>query len=74
MHMPQGYQHNEQDIDWALTYLRIYHPDIATPEMAITVLDAMYVKAHKAAAHGEQIEMDEAIELVIKSIIDNADR
>ena len=73
MHMPQGYQHNEQDIDWALTYLSYFHPDIATPEMAITVLDGMHVQAHKKAAHGETIELDDAIELVIKSIIDNAE-
>jgi hypothetical protein len=73
MHMPQGYQHNEHDIDWTLTYLRHFHPDIATPETAITVLDGMQLQAHKLAAHGEKIELNEAIELVIKSILDNTD-
>jgi hypothetical protein len=41
--------------------------------MAITVLDGMHVQAHKKAAHGETVELDEAIELVIKSILDSAD-
>lgn len=65
--MSTGYELNEKDIDSVLNYLKIFHPNIATPEMAITILESMFIKAHKAA-HGENINIEDAIEQAIKDM------
>lgn len=66
--MSHGYELNEADIDKVLNYLRIIRPEKATPEMAISILESMYVAAHKSAAHGEQVDIDKAIEQALKEI------
>jgi hypothetical protein len=68
--MSQRYELNEKDIDKALNYLRIHHSDLATPENAVKVSQAMYVIAHEAAAHGKKIDLDEAIEQAIQQVRD----
>ena len=71
--MAKRYQANEEDLDKVLNYLRIHNPDVATPETAIRVTEVMYVIAHESAAHGKTIDVDEAIELAVKKIVDATD-
>ena len=69
--MSNGYELNEKDVDSVLNYLKIFHPDLATPEMAITILESMFIKAHKAA-HGEEIKIEDAIEQAITDMDKNS--
>jgi hypothetical protein len=71
--MAKRYQANEKDLDKVLNYLRIYHPDIATPETAIRVTEVMYVIAHESAAYGKVIDVDEAIKLAVKKVVSSKD-
>jgi len=71
--MAQRYQANEADLDKVLNYLRLHNPTIATPETAIQVTEVMYVMAHEAAAHDKQIDVDEAIELAVKQVVESKD-
>lgn len=57
---------NEQNIDAVLNYLRLFHPDKATPEMAIHILESMSISAHKVVAHSEKVELEQAIEAALK--------
>jgi len=65
--MLPGDEINEKNTDKVLNYLRIFHPDVATPEMAIHILETMTIGAHKAAVHGEKVDFEEAIEEAIKT-------
>jgi len=65
--MPASDEINEQNIDKVLNYLRIFHPDVATPEMAIHLLETMTIGAHKAAVHDEKVDFEKAIEEAIKT-------
>lgn len=64
--MSQGYELNEKDIDKVLNYLRLSHPDKATPDMAIHILESMYIGAHKSAVHSEKVDLEKAIEQALK--------
>lgn len=58
---------NEANIDKALNFLRLTHPEIATPETAIKVLETMQVLAHQRAEHGKPVEFEDAVKLVMQS-------
>lgn len=58
---------NEANIDKALHYLQISHPEVATPETAIKVLETMQVLAHQRAEHGKSVEFEDAVKLVLQS-------
>jgi hypothetical protein len=68
--MVKRYQANEKDLDKVLGYLRIHNPNIASPEIAVRIAEAMYIIAHESAAHGKTISIDEAIELAVKEVVD----
>lgn len=53
---------NEKNIDKVLNYLRIFHPDKATPEMAIHILETMSVNVHMSVVHGKKVDLEKAIE------------
>lgn len=44
--MANGYEINEKDIDSVINFLKIHDPENATPEMAISILEAMQAKFH----------------------------
>jgi hypothetical protein len=71
--MSQRYQLNEKDIDKTLNYLKSHYPDIARPEIAIEVLEIMYVLAHKTAVHRQELNFDSAIEQAIKQVMKTDD-
>jgi hypothetical protein len=66
MNMPASDEINEQNIDKILNYLRIFHPERATPEFASVIIDAMAIDAHLSAAHGIKVDFEKTIEEVIK--------
>lgn len=68
--MAKRYSANEKDLDKVLNNLRIFHPDIATPETALRVTEVMYIMAHESAVHHKTIDIDEAIELAVQEVID----
>jgi hypothetical protein len=57
---------NEKNIDRVLNYLKIFHPDKATPEMATHILESMAIGAHRSVVHGEKVELEKAIEQALK--------
>lgn len=71
--MAKRYQANEKDLDKVFNYLRTNHPEIATPENAVSVNEVIYVIVHEAVAHGKTLDIDEAIELAIKRVFDSKD-
>lgn len=68
----ERYELNEKDIDKVFEYLQKYHPNIATPEMAVQISEAMLAQAHKAA-HGEFATLDDAMEEALKTALDKKD-
>ena len=44
-----GYKINEKDIDGVLAFLKREHPENATPEMAIKILEHFKAKFHEMA-------------------------
>lgn len=44
-----GYKINEKDIDSVLEFLKQEHPENATPEKAIEILETMQAKFHEMA-------------------------
>ena len=66
--MPASDEINEQNIDKVLNYLRIHHPDQATPEAAVHILEVMSAGAHKAAVHGESVDLEKEIEEALKEL------
>lgn len=58
---------NEANIDKALHYLQTNHPEIATPETAIKVLETMKVLAHQQIEHGKTANFEDAVKLVLQS-------
>lgn len=58
---------NESNIDKALHYLQTNHPEVATPETAIKVLETMKVLAHQQVEHGKPIDFEDAVKLVLQS-------
>lgn len=59
---------NEKNIDTVLNYLKVVRPDKATPEVAIRILETMSVGAHKAVAHGDKVDIERAINDVLRDI------
>jgi len=62
---------NEQNIDKVRNYLRIFHPDVATPEMAIRILEVMSISAHRAVAHNEPVDLEKMIEEALNDLDGN---
>jgi hypothetical protein len=52
------YEINEKDIDSALSYLKIHHPEDATPEKAIAMLEELKAGVHMLA-HTDPEKLEE---------------
>ena len=57
--LPSDYELNEKDIDSALNWLKINHPDQATPEMAIALLEYFRQGIHELAHGASDIDLAE---------------
>ena len=64
---------NEANIDKALHFLQTHHPEVATPETAIKVLETMKVLAHQQAEHGNLVSFEDAVKLVLQSYTEEQD-
>jgi len=59
------YEINEKDIDSVIRYIKIFSPENATPEMAISILEHLQAKFH-ILAH----ENPEMLEKMLKDFIE----
>lgn len=53
--MNEDYEINEKDIDSVLRFLKIYDPENATPENAISILEDMDAYFHKLSHENPEL-------------------
>ncbi len=62
------YEINEKDIDTVLNQLKRVHPENATPEMAIDILEYMQAKAHLLVHENPNATHEDLVEAMYQEI------
>ncbi len=58
----EDYEINEKDIDSMINYLRIFNPEMATPEEAISFLEYLRVGVHEKAHNASDKDLKKLYE------------